>query len=86
MTALAILPGRARGPVLASPEGLSFWGGVDPATGRVIDAHHPLHGQSLAGCILALAKGLSTHAGHLTSRPVAEAFGRDWLEIDDVVA
>ena len=34
----------------------------------------------------ALAKGLSTHAGHLTSRPVAEAFGRDWLEIDDVVA
>lgn len=34
----------------------------------------------------ALAKGLSTHAGHLTSRPVAEAFGRDSLEIDDVVA
>jgi len=34
----------------------------------------------------ALAKGLSTHASHLTSRPVAEAFGRDWLEIDDVVA
>ncbi|GAA4895120.1 alanine dehydrogenase [Tessaracoccus lubricantis] len=26
----------------------------------------------------ALAKGLSTHGGRLTSQPVAEAFGRDW--------
>lgn len=28
----------------------------------------------------ALARGLSTHAGVLTSRPVAEAFGREWTD------
>ena len=32
-----ILPGQAQGPVIASDEPISFWGGVDPATGRVID-------------------------------------------------
>lgn len=33
----------------------------------------------------ALAKGLSTHAGRLTSGPVAEAFGRDWTPAADVL-
>ncbi len=33
----------------------------------------------------ALAKGLSTHAGRLTSGPVAEAFGRDWTPVADVL-
>ena len=31
-----ILAGNAAGPVLSAAEGLSFWGGVDPATARVI--------------------------------------------------
>ena len=31
--ARSILAGEASGPVVASPEALSFWGGVDPATG-----------------------------------------------------
>lgn len=47
-----LVSAEAHGPVLCSPEGLSFWGGVDPASGVVIDAHHPLSGQSLAGKIL----------------------------------
>jgi predicted aconitase/predicted aconitase with swiveling domain len=38
-----------RGAVLACREGLSFWGGVDPDTGAIIDTHHPDHGASLAG-------------------------------------
>jgi predicted aconitase/predicted aconitase with swiveling domain len=38
-----------RGAVLACREGLSFWGGVDPDTGAIIDTHHPDHGGSLAG-------------------------------------
>ena len=49
-----IIAGQAAGPVLACGEGLSFWGGVDPLTGLVIDAHHPLCGQSIAGKVLVM--------------------------------
>ena len=51
-TARSILAGTAEGPILATHEPLSFWGGVDPATGRIIDIHHPLHGQSIKGVVL----------------------------------
>lgn len=63
--ARAILPGFAEGPVLACEEGLSFWGGVDPAHARVIDTHHPLHGASVAGAVLALptSRGSCTGSG-----------------------
>ena len=54
MTATRILAGQAQGPVLAAEEPLSFWGGVDPATGTVIDVHHPLAGQCLTGAVLVL--------------------------------
>jgi predicted aconitase with swiveling domain len=40
---------------LAEP--LSFWGGVDSATGAVIDRHHPQHGMSLAGRVVWLPAG-----------------------------
>lgn len=50
----SIIAGQARGDILATDEGLSFWGGVDPLTGKVIDAHHPLCGQSLAGRVLVM--------------------------------
>ncbi len=62
-----ILPGEARARVLRSDEGLSFWGGVDAATGHVIDAHHPLHGQSVAGRALVLptSRGSCTGSGVL---------------------
>jgi len=33
----------------------------------------------------ALARGLSTHGGALTSRPVAEAFGREWTDVAAVL-
>jgi alanine dehydrogenase len=34
----------------------------------------------------ALARGLSTHEGHLTSRPVAEAHRLEWVPIEEVLA
>ncbi|VDC33582.1 cis-3-hydroxy-L-proline dehydratase [Pseudogemmobacter humi] len=63
--ARSILTGSARGPVLATEEPLSFWGGVDPATGRVIDVHHPLHGKSIAGSVLMMpsTRGSCTGSG-----------------------
>ncbi len=65
--ALGILAGEASGAILASSEGLSFWGGVDAASGRVIDAHHPLHGESLAGKIVMMptSRGSCTGSGVL---------------------
>ena len=47
-----IVPSNATGKVLQLTEGLSFWGGTDPKTGKIIDAHHPQAGCSLAGRIV----------------------------------
>lgn len=41
---------RAQLVVLAEP--LSFWGGVDEATGLIIDTHHSQRGTDLAGSAL----------------------------------
>ncbi|PRH89500.1 hypothetical protein C5L14_02705 [Labrys okinawensis] len=62
-SAHAVLAGRASGPVLASNEALSFWGGVDPANGRVIDVHHPLHGACLTGAILTMPSSRGSCSG-----------------------
>lgn len=55
--------GHASGPLLYSQTPLSFWGGVDPATGIVIDQHHPLAGSSLGGKILAIPSGRGSCSG-----------------------
>jgi predicted aconitase with swiveling domain len=57
-----ITPGRARGEVLVTSQPISFWGGVDPATGRIIDPRHELFGQEVCGKVLAFpyGKGSST--------------------------
>nr|WP_235679439.1 DUF126 domain-containing protein [Aquibium microcysteis] len=44
--------GRGRALVLDAP--ISFWGGVDPATGRIADVRHPQCGESVAGTVLVL--------------------------------
>ena len=40
-----ITPGRVRGEVLVTLQPISFWGGVDPASGRIIDPRHELFEQ-----------------------------------------
>ncbi|PZO67344.1 MAG: hypothetical protein DI498_03135 [Paracoccus denitrificans] len=67
MKATALLPGTGSGAILSSDQGLSFWGGVDPATGRVIDMHHPWHGQDVAGKVLMMptSRGSCTGSGVL---------------------
>ena len=67
ISARSILSGSADGPIIATQEALSFWGGVDPATGRVIDVHHPLHGLCLTGGILMMpsSRGSCTGSGVL---------------------
>lgn len=58
-----LVTGAACGDVVASRQMLSFWGGVDPATGTVIDQRHSLRGQSLAGAVLVLPKGKGSSTG-----------------------
>ena len=38
--------------ILSAP--ISFWGGVDPKTGDIIDARHPERGINIADCVLGL--------------------------------
>ena len=52
-----VVAGTGRGEALVTDEPLSFWGGVDPRTGEVIDRRHPLSGQCLAGRVLVLPHG-----------------------------
>lgn len=61
--ARVLVGGAAQGELLHADTGLSFWGGVDVATGRVIDRHHPLHGQCLAGRVLAIPSGRGSCTG-----------------------
>ncbi|MCZ7500264.1 MULTISPECIES: aconitase X [Agrobacterium] len=65
--ARSILAGSAEGPAISTTEALSFWGGVDPATGGVIDVHHPLHGTCLTGGVLFMptSRGSCTGSGVL---------------------
>jgi predicted aconitase with swiveling domain len=49
-----LIAGAAQGETLALSAPISFWGGVDPKTGMIIDARHPERGQSIAGKILLL--------------------------------
>lgn len=50
-----LVPGAGEGPLLRLGAPLSFWGGVDPRSGRVADPRHPDHGRSLAGQVVLLA-------------------------------
>ncbi|MBS0560921.1 MAG: DUF521 domain-containing protein [Proteobacteria bacterium] len=61
--ARSLVPGVAEGEVVHSDEAISFWMGVDPATGEVIDRHHPLCGRNIAGKILLLPGGRGSCSG-----------------------
>ena len=59
----SLVDGAAFGPLLYADVGLSFWGGVDPFSGEVIDRHHPLSGECLAGRVLAIPSGRGSCTG-----------------------
>jgi predicted aconitase with swiveling domain len=61
-----IRAGHAAGVALVSPAPIGFLGGVDPDTGRVIEAGHPLEGQSVAGRILVFPAGKGSTVGSYT--------------------
>jgi predicted aconitase with swiveling domain len=42
---------------LVLDEPLSLWGGLDPATGVIVDPHHPQRGQRVGGRVLVMPAG-----------------------------
>lgn len=55
--------GATSGEVLVCDEGLSFWGGVDPNSGNIIDVHHPNYGASVSGKILMMPTSRGSCSG-----------------------
>ncbi|MFZ6049737.1 aconitase X swivel domain-containing protein [Pseudomonas sp. CR3202] len=61
--ARVLVSGSAQAPLRATRNMISFWGGYDPASGVIIDRHHPLSGENLTGKIFALPKGKGSSTG-----------------------
>jgi len=68
--ARTLLAGQAEGEALVLDEALSFWGGVDPATGEIVDVHHPQRGANVAGRVLVMPSGRGSSS---SSSVLAEA-------------
>ncbi len=64
--ARVVKSGHAEGEALVSPEPIGFLGGVDPDTGVVIEAGHPLEGQCVAGRVLVFPTGKGSTVGSYT--------------------
>lgn len=48
-----LVPGTSgAGEALLLTAPISFWGGVDPRSGAIVDVRHPQHGQNTAGKVL----------------------------------
>jgi predicted aconitase with swiveling domain len=65
-----LAPGTAQAPALVLDQPLSFWGGMDAETGRVIDPHHPQLGAELQGRVVFMPSGRGSSS---SSSVLAEA-------------
>ena len=61
-----ISSGKALGEALVTSMGISFYGGVDPQTGRVVEKGHELEGESIAGKVLVFPTGKGSTVGSYT--------------------
>ncbi len=61
-----IYKGKAQGEALVTSMPISFYGGVDPNTGIVLEKGHELQGQSVKGKILVFPQGKGSTVGSYT--------------------
>ncbi|MFK7755108.1 MAG: aconitase X [Sedimentitalea sp.] len=61
--AILLVENEVEADIVLCTEGVSFWGGVDPDTGVIIDAHHPNHGACLAGRIVMMQTSRGSCSG-----------------------
>ena len=65
-----LAPGTASAEAIVLDQPLSLWGGLDPATGEVIEPRHPQRGASVTGRVLVMAEGRGSSS---SSSVLAEA-------------
>jgi predicted aconitase with swiveling domain len=61
-----IYQGQVTAEALVTSMGVSFFGGVDPDTGYVVEKGHELEGQSISGKILVFPTGKGSTVGSYT--------------------
>ena len=61
-----IYSGQVCAPALVTSQAISFFGGVDPDTGIVVERGHDLEGQSIAGKVLVFPTGKGSTVGSYT--------------------
>jgi predicted aconitase with swiveling domain len=66
LTGRKISTGSATGKTLVTSMGISFYGGVDPESGCVVEKGHELEGQSIAGRVLIFPTGKGSTVGSYT--------------------
>ena len=63
LTGRPVVPGSAEGEALVSSEPISFWGGLDPRTGEIIDRRSGLSGQTVTGRVFVFPGGKGSSTG-----------------------
>lgn len=66
LTGRIIFEGTAAGAALVSKMGISFFGGVDPENGNIVEKGHSLEGQTIAGRVLVFPTGKGSTVGSYT--------------------
>jgi len=61
-----IYKGIAEAEAIVTKDGISFYGGVDPDTGIIVEVGHDLEGQSITGKILVFSTGKGSTVGSYT--------------------
>ena len=60
-----LVAGYGSGNILSTQQSISFWGGVDPQTGQIVDPRHELFEESIMGKVLVFPYGKGSAAAPL---------------------
>ena len=61
-----IYKGIVEAEAIVTKDGISFYGGVDPDTGKIVEVGHELEGQSITGKVLVFPTGKGSTVGSYT--------------------
>ena len=62
----SIFQGSTRGEALVSSQAISFYGGIDPETGVIVEGGHALEGECISGKVLVFPTGKGSTVGSYT--------------------